>query len=51
MKEDLDKIESELKKGLLPDLKINFDFDGVEYTGGGKFRLVVSKVKNEWEKV
>ena len=51
VKEDLDKIESELKKGLLPDLKVNFDFDGVEYTGGGKFRLVVSKVKNEWEKV
>ena len=46
---DLSKIEQSLKKGLLPNIKINFDFSGVEYTKGGKFRLIISKVKNEWE--
>jgi phenylacetate-CoA ligase len=46
---DLTAITEALKKGLLPDLKIDFDFDGVEYTGGGKFRLIVSHVKNKWD--
>jgi phenylacetate-CoA ligase len=48
--QDLDIIVSELRKGLLQDLKIEFDLNGVEYTSGGKFRLIISQVKTEWEK-
>jgi len=46
---NLKLIEDALHRGLLPNIKINFDFSGVEYTKGGKFRLIVSKVKNKWE--
>jgi phenylacetate-CoA ligase len=49
IKDDLIKITNSLKKGLLPNIKINFDYSGVEYTGGGKFRLILSKVKNKWD--
>ena len=49
IKSDLESIKSDLKKGLLPDLKINFDFSGVQYTGGGKFRLINSNVNNQWD--
>ena len=49
VEEDLKKIKESLRKGLLPNLNINFDFSGVEYTKGGKFRLIISKVKNDWE--
>jgi phenylacetate-CoA ligase len=47
---DLKLIRENLQKGLLPSVKINFDFSGVEYTNGGKFRLIISNVKNNWEK-
>ncbi len=47
--EALDLIKNEIHKGLLPDLKINFDLGGVEYTGGGKFRLIISNVSNKWQ--
>ncbi len=46
---DTQKIISDLRKGLMNDLKINFDFSGVEYTSGGKFRLVISKVSSGWD--
>ncbi len=46
---DLEVIKSEIHKGLLPDLKINFDLNGVDYTGGGKFRLIISNVSNKWQ--
>ena len=49
IKSDIENIKSALRKGLLPDLKINFDFSGVEYTGGGKFRLINSRVNNQWD--
>ncbi len=48
--EDKDIIVNELKKGLVPDLKIEFDLNGVEYTSGGKFRLIISEVRTDWEK-
>ncbi len=48
---DLELIKNDLHKGLLPNIKVNFDFSGVEYTKGGKFRLIISKVKNDWEKI
>ena len=47
--EDLEIIRKEFHKGLLPDLKIEFDLGGVEYTSGGKFRLIISEVKTKWE--
>jgi len=47
--EDKNIIIKELQKGLLPDLKIEFDLGGVEYTSGGKFRLIISEVKTKWE--
>ena len=46
---DLKAITESLHKGLLPNIKIDFDFSGVEYTKGGKFRLIISKVSNKWE--
>ncbi len=46
---DLEIIKSEIHKGLLPDLNVNFDFNGVDYTGGGKFRLIISNVSNKWK--
>jgi len=49
IQEDLGKIKESLHKGLLPSLNINFDFSGVEYSKGGKFRLIISKVRNDWE--
>ncbi len=48
--EEKQLIIEELKRGLLDDLKIEFDLGGVEYTSGGKFRLIVSNVKTQWEK-
>ncbi len=50
-KNDLHEIESYLKEHLLSGIKINFDFSGVEYTTGGKFRLIISKVENKWDMV
>lgn len=47
--EDKNIIEEELRKGLLPDLQIEWDLGGVEYTSGGKFRIIISKVKTQWE--
>lgn len=47
--DDKEIIRKELRKGLLNDLKIEFDLGGVEYTKGGKFRLIISKVKTKWD--
>ena len=49
LQEEMDFITAQLKKGLLDDLEVNFDLGGVEYTRGGKFRLVISKVPTMWE--
>ena len=46
---DKEIIVSELKKGLLPTIKIDFDLNGVQYTSGGKFRLIISEVQTRWE--
>jgi len=46
---DLTKITHAIKKGLLPSLEIVYDFNGIEYSGGGKFRLIISNVKNKWD--
>ena len=51
VEDELKLIKNDLHKGLLPNIKINFDFSGVEYTKGGKFRLIISKVKNNWESI
>ncbi len=47
--EELEAIRKKLWQGLLPDLKIDFKINGIEYTKGGKFRLIISKVKNYWD--
>lgn len=46
---ELDRIRDCLHRGLLPDLRIDFDLNGVELAPSGKFRLIVSKVKTAWE--
>lgn len=46
---ELEQIRSSLRKGLMPDMKIDFDLSGVELAASGKFRLIVSKVKGRWE--
>lgn len=47
---ELEQIRVSLRKGLMPDMQIDFDLDGVELAPSGKFRLIVSKVKTDWEK-
>jgi len=47
--QELKIIDKEIKRGLLQSIKIDFDLNGVEYTQGGKFRLIISKVKTKWE--
>jgi phenylacetate-CoA ligase len=47
---ELEQIRSSLRKGLMPDMQIDFDLSGVELAPSGKFRLIVSKVKTAWEK-
>ncbi len=47
--EEKDEIKRELRKGLMADMKIDIDLDGVELTKGGKFRIVMSKVRNIWD--
>ena len=50
IQEDINNIRKSLQKGLLPNINFNFDFSGVEYTKGGKFKLVLSNFNNEWDK-
>ena len=47
--EELSRICDSLHKGLLPDMQVDFDLNGVELAPSGKFRLIVSKVKSRWE--
>lgn len=47
---DKEIIINELRKGLLSTMKIDFDLNGVQYTSGGKFRLIISEVQTRWEK-
>jgi len=47
---ELSKIKTSLLTGLLSDLKIDFNLNGVEIAPSGKFRLIISKVKTAWEK-
>ncbi len=49
LQHELDYITDELKKGLLNDLKITFNLNGVEYPKNGKFRLIISKVPAKWD--
>ena len=46
---ELEQIRSSLRKGLMPDMQVDFDLNGVELAPSGKFRLIVSKVKTAWE--
>ena len=47
--DELNQIRSSLHKGLMPDMRIDFDLGGVELAPSGKFRLIMSKVKTAWE--
>lgn len=48
--DELEQIRKSLRKGLMPDMQIDFDLSGVELAPSGKFRLILSKVKTAWEK-